>query len=121
VDWVFDGSVAEGKVLLVKSRFDLDRRLATAIDNDHYLGREECVEAIFATDAEKFYCNNANTISPRDVVQYHAWLRKNHPESKQQVLLLERGVNGLYSYLREQTYSDEMILKVVKRVRGGWW
>jgi hypothetical protein len=43
-------------------------------------------------------------------------LRKNHPESKQQVLLLERGVNGLYNYLKEQTYSDEMILKVFEGV-----
>lgn len=112
-DWIFDGSVASGKVLLCKARTDLDRYLNPAIDC-FLVG----LEAMIASNAEVivFYCNNANSHSPDYVQMYNRWFRERHPDSKQRCVMLESGVNGLYHYLKETKYSDEDRLKVLLNV-----
>ncbi len=110
-DWIFDGSVVSGKVLLVKARFDLDRSLNKTIDCAN-ISHEE----LYNSNADKtvFYCNNASSRSPGKAEYYLRWLREHHPESEQQCCVLEDGVNGLYRYFKENHYSDEDILKVFK-------
>jgi hypothetical protein len=111
VDWILDGSVKTGKVLLVKARIDLDRRFIKDVDNNRFLAwSEEQMEEIHATNAEVvvFYCNNANSNSPRDAKNYHKWLQKMHPQSKQRCVLLKSGINGVYRYLKSEGYSEEV-------------
>jgi hypothetical protein len=103
VDWIMDGSVKSGKVLLVKARHDLDKLFSPEIDNNNFgAWSEERMEEIYAANAEVvvFYCNNASSNSPGHLAKYHAWVRKKHPESKQRCVMLSNGINGLFYYMR---------------------
>ncbi len=114
-DWIFDGSVESGKVLLVKGSYrDLDHYFNPSIDSE-LLTFEELHNSI--ADGIVVYCNNARSHSPERIRSYHKWLRENHPDSKQRCLMLENGVNGLYEYLESAQYSDDDIAKVFRSYR----
>lgn len=102
-EWILDGSVTSGKVLLVPCRVDLDRRFKPPYDTFYWTIFDEHREVIFSQNAEivVFYCNNASSHSPDSIREYYEWLKKKHPQSKQRCVLLENGINGLYRYFAE--------------------
>ena len=103
-EWLLDGSVTEGKVLLVQSRDDID----IDINSDLIFTNYSNYSAIFAKNAQKvvFYCNNCSSNSPNWALEYFNWMLKNHPESRQQVVLLNKGVNDLYQYMKNTGIAD---------------
>jgi hypothetical protein len=65
-DWILDGSVTSGKVLLVACRFDLDRSFVEQYRNKFHLYDEEGREELYNSKADTvvLYCNNASSNSP---------------------------------------------------------
>jgi hypothetical protein len=106
--WIKDGSVKKGKVLLVRSQKGSDNEFTEEVEAVFSASSEKSMEEIHATNAKIviFYCEDGRYSSPRDVKNYHAWLRKNHPQSKQRCMLLDFGIRGIISML-EQRYSVE--------------
>jgi hypothetical protein len=79
-DWLADGSVVFGRVLLIQSRIDLDSNFNKAIDNDYCITDEQSMQRTFDT---KSLILLFTEIIPRNVLMYHRRLRKIYPESKQ--------------------------------------
>ena len=101
--WILDGSVTSKKVVLAKARPDLDINFQDCFDynpNDYWT---PCFEELADSGAEcvVWYCNNARSNSPYMCKQYFKWLRLERPESRQRVLMLEKGINGLASHVRK--------------------
>ena len=89
-------------MLLVKARWDLDRRLQERYDfkpKDSAKLYEELADS--GAECVVWYCNNANSHSPYHVQDYFDWLRVNRPDSRQRVAMLEYGINGLARVARK--------------------
>jgi hypothetical protein len=119
-EWILDGSVVAGKILLIHCRSDLDKELKEpyCCSSVNYFNHEE----LYQSNAEilVFYCNNSSTNSPRAIKQYHAWLRENHPDSKQRCLLLSNGINGLFGYVKNN-YPPQVLEGIFKECRSIFW
>jgi hypothetical protein len=111
-DWILDGSVVSGKVLLVACRRDLDRYLVAQYCNKYSPFSEQGREEIHNTKAEivVFYCNNANSNSPLGILSYHQWLREKYPHSKQRYVILAHGINALYFHFEVKYKNNETII-----------
>jgi hypothetical protein len=91
------------KVKFIKSRIGLDVNFKD--DESKIPSLQEIFD--FQVEIVVFYCNNCSSNSPREGKEYFQWLRKNHPESTQRVMLLENGINGLYNYIQNK-YPEKL-------------
>jgi hypothetical protein len=115
-NWISDGIILSGKVLLVRTRCDLDTVFAGVFEKDYESFSPKFMQEIYDSKAETlvFYCQGGSKYSPDVTKEYHQWLRKNYPESKQRCLILENGIFGLYDYMEENGCTKEDLDKLFR-------
>ena len=107
-----DGSVQSGKVLLIDAKRNKYGRFKKHIPYSYMLSNHplEYME-VYKKDPKLvvFYCDHANSASPTRAVGYHEWLRREHPESRQQVQILRNGFGGWVQWLRDHGDVKEIV------------
>lgn len=100
--WIDNGSVKTQEVALLQARPDPDCYFAEGVGSqlDIYYTRDKPDEERLQRKVVIFWCNNASANSPYEAEKYFKWLKENHPKSKQQVMVLQNGINKFARYLK---------------------
>jgi len=57
-----------------------------------------------------FYCNHSSSSSPAAAMDYHKWVRQEHPDSRQQVYMLCGGLLSFLNWAEETKQVDKYFI-----------
>lgn len=100
--WIDNGSIQRQEIALLRARADPDHYFAEGVGSEYDIRftKDKPVEERLKRKVVIFWCNNASSNSPFAAERYFKWLKENHPESKQQVMVLQNGINQFGHYLK---------------------
>jgi hypothetical protein len=109
LQWIEDGSIKQGKVVLIQSRFDPDRKFVKVNSRLEPNDWTEFFDSANSPPCEVliFWCNNASSNSPAAAKRAFAWIKKNRPRSRVRVMLLENGINGFARFIESKGFGKK--------------